>query len=67
MTKTNGHLNGINGAVDISGSEYQVLEQWQGQAHHVKIIHVGMGASGMLAAYKAKKMLTNYELICYEK
>ncbi|KAF2169441.1 hypothetical protein M409DRAFT_20660 [Zasmidium cellare ATCC 36951] len=33
----------------------------------IRIIHVGMGAAGMLCAYKAKKMLTNYELVCYEK
>jgi hypothetical protein len=26
-----------------------------------------MGAAGMLCAFKARKMLTNYELICYEK
>ena len=26
-----------------------------------------MGASGLLAAYKARKMLNNYELVCYEK
>ena len=32
-----------------------------------RIIHVGMGASGMMAAHKAKKMLKNYELVCYEK
>ncbi len=33
----------------------------------LRIIHVGMGASGLLAAHKAKKMLSNYELVCYEK
>ena len=33
----------------------------------IRIIHVGMGASGMLAAHKAKKFLKNYELVCYEK
>ncbi|KAK5106036.1 hypothetical protein LTS08_000152 [Lithohypha guttulata] len=33
----------------------------------IRIIHVGMGASGLLAAHKAKKMLQNYELVCYEK
>ena len=32
-----------------------------------RIIHVGMGASGMLAAHKARKFLKNYELVCYEK
>lgn len=40
-----------------------------GQCDPIKtrIIHVGMGASGLLAAHKAKKMLKNYELVCYEK
>lgn len=33
----------------------------------IRIIHVGMGASGLLAAHKARKMLTNYEMVCYEK
>ena len=33
----------------------------------IRIIHVGMGASGLLAAHKARKFLTNYELVCYEK
>jgi len=33
----------------------------------IRIIHVGMGASGLLAAHKAKKMLSSYELVCYEK
>ena len=33
----------------------------------IRVIHVGMGASGLLAAYKARKMLTEYELVCYEK
>ncbi|KAF2110790.1 hypothetical protein BDV96DRAFT_500768 [Lophiotrema nucula] len=33
----------------------------------IRIIHVGMGASGLLAAHKARKFLTNYTLTCYEK
>lgn len=33
----------------------------------LRIIHVGMGASGLLAAHKARKFLTDYELVCYEK
>lgn len=33
----------------------------------IRIIHVGMGASGMLCAHKARKFLKNYELVCYEK
>ncbi|OAL38935.1 hypothetical protein AYO20_01686 [Fonsecaea nubica] len=33
----------------------------------LKIIHVGAGASGLLFAHKAERMLKNYDLICYEK
>lgn len=33
----------------------------------IRIIHIGMGASGLLAAHKARRMLQNYELVCYEK
>ncbi|ETI19779.1 hypothetical protein G647_08792 [Cladophialophora carrionii CBS 160.54] len=33
----------------------------------LKIIHVGAGASGLLFAHKAEKLLKNYELICYDK
>ena len=33
----------------------------------IKIIHIGMGASGILFAHKAEKMLKNYTLVCYEK
>lgn len=53
------------GAAD--GTEYQVLEQYHSQPRKIKIIHVGAGASGLLLAYKARKWLSNYELICYEK
>ena len=47
--------------------EFEILEQFHSKPRHVKIIHVGAGASGLLTAYKARKQLTNYELICYEK
>jgi cation diffusion facilitator CzcD-associated flavoprotein CzcO len=47
--------------------EYKVLNQFHSQPKKLKIIHVGAGASGLLTAYKARKWLTNYELICYEK
>jgi cation diffusion facilitator CzcD-associated flavoprotein CzcO len=47
--------------------EYQVLDQYHSQPRKLKIIHVGAGASGLLTAYKARKWLTKYELICYEK
>ncbi|KXS99265.1 hypothetical protein AC578_6211 [Pseudocercospora eumusae] len=45
----------------------QVHDHPQCEPQKIRIIHVGMGAAGMLCAYKARKMLTNYELVCYEK
>ena len=47
--------------------EYEVREQFHSEQHHVKVIHVGAGVSGLLTAYKAKNYLKNYELVCYEK
>lgn len=44
-----------------------VPDRYHSEPHHVKIIHVGAGASGLLAAYKAERMLRNYELVVYEK
>jgi cation diffusion facilitator CzcD-associated flavoprotein CzcO len=46
---------------------YKVLNQFHSAPQPLKIIHVGAGASGLLFAYKARKWLTNYSLICYEK
>ncbi|KAF5720947.1 sterigmatocystin biosynthesis monooxygenase stcW [Fusarium mundagurra] len=41
------------------------------QAHSkprkLRIIHVGAGASGLMTAYKAERMLQNYELVLYDK
>ncbi|KAK4556593.1 hypothetical protein LTR86_006164 [Recurvomyces mirabilis] len=48
-------------------AEMYVPDAPQCDPQKIRIIHVGMGASGMLAAHKARKMLSNYELICYEK
>jgi cation diffusion facilitator CzcD-associated flavoprotein CzcO len=48
-------------------AEMEVPDDPQCLPGRIKIIHVGMGASGLLAAHKAKKLLQNYELICYEK
>ncbi|KAF3398832.1 putative sterigmatocystin biosynthesis monooxygenase stcW [Talaromyces pinophilus] len=45
----------------------RILNQCHSQPRPLKIVHVGAGASGLLAAYKARKMLENYEFICYEK
>jgi cation diffusion facilitator CzcD-associated flavoprotein CzcO len=47
--------------------DLEVPEDPQCLPQKLRIIHVGMGASGLLAAHKARKFLTNYELVCYEK
>jgi cation diffusion facilitator CzcD-associated flavoprotein CzcO len=46
---------------------YQILDQYHSAPRHLKIIHVGAGASGLLTAYKASRMLSNFSLTCYEK
>ncbi|KAK3066531.1 hypothetical protein LTR53_017084, partial [Teratosphaeriaceae sp. CCFEE 6253] len=51
----------------VNEPEMHVPDRPQCDPDRIRIIHVGMGASGMLAAHKAKKMLSNYELVCYEK
>ncbi|KAF2706191.1 FAD/NAD(P)-binding domain-containing protein [Pleomassaria siparia CBS 279.74] len=33
----------------------------------IRIIHVGMGASGLLCAHKSRRFLRNYTIVCYEK
>ncbi|KAK5731130.1 hypothetical protein LTR15_001068 [Elasticomyces elasticus] len=51
----------------VNDPDLEVPDRPQCDPDKTRIIHVGMGASGLLAAHKAKKMLTNYELVCYEK
>jgi hypothetical protein len=46
---------------------YAIQDHVHSDPDPIKIIHVGAGASGLLAAYKAERLLQNYELICYEK
>ncbi len=45
----------------------EILDQIHSKQDSIKIIHVGAGPSGLLMAYKAKKLLQNFELICYDK
>lgn len=44
-----------------------LVNQWHSQPRTIRIIHVGAGATGLCAAYKMRKQLQNYELVCYEK
>jgi heterodisulfide reductase subunit A-like polyferredoxin len=69
--------NGITHAEKISVSAtqeekvnetvYQIQEQWHSQRRHLRVIHVGAGAAGLLTAYKMQKSFQDYSLVCYEK
>jgi hypothetical protein len=62
-------LETLRGATmqEKSESKYTISEAHHSFERRLRIIHVGAGASGLLTAYKARWMLENYELICYEK
>ncbi|RAH41072.1 flavin-containing monooxygenase [Aspergillus brunneoviolaceus CBS 621.78] len=42
-------------------------ERAHSEPRRLRIVHVGAGAAGLMTAYKAQKMLSNYELAVYEK
>ena len=48
-------------------TDHVIDPQFHSQQKKIRIIHVGAGAAGLITAYKARKMLKNYELICYDK
>ncbi|KAI9368961.1 cyclohexanone monooxygenase [Aspergillus egyptiacus] len=43
------------------------VEKAHSEPQKLKVVHVGAGAAGLMTAYKAKRMLSNYELTIYEK
>ncbi len=52
---------------DHSPTPFKLLQQWHSQPRKLRIIHVGAGATGLCAAFKMERQLTNYELVCYDK
>jgi hypothetical protein len=50
-----------------AASPLQIPDRYHSEPHFARVIHVGAGAAGLLAAYKAERMLRNYELVVYEK
>ncbi|KIW94319.1 uncharacterized protein Z519_05635 [Cladophialophora bantiana CBS 173.52] len=46
---------------------YKVEPKWHSKPNYIRVICVGAGAAGLLVAYKMKKDIKNYELVCYEK
>ncbi|KAL8638433.1 MAG: hypothetical protein Q9228_004413 [Teloschistes exilis] len=47
--------------------EHTIKSQFHSEQKKIRIIHVGAGAAGLITAYKARRMLKNYELTCYDK
>jgi hypothetical protein len=48
-------------------TSFHLVDQWHSQPRKLRIIHVGAGATGLCAAFKMERQLTDYELVCYEK
>ena len=61
--------NGVNGLgmAATTNDDYDIVDQPHSKLHKMRIIYVGAGAGGLLAAYKMKMQLQNYEMVCYEK
>lgn len=51
----------------IMETQYKITEQWHSKPKHLRVIHVGAGAAGLLMAYKMQRDFENYNLVCYEK
>ncbi|KEF61461.1 uncharacterized protein A1O9_03027 [Exophiala aquamarina CBS 119918] len=75
LAAVNSHRPTATGETEINGHGQQselpphpgLLDQWHSQPRKLRIIHVGAGATGLCAAFKMERQLTDYELVCYEK
>ncbi|KAF9872441.1 4-hydroxyacetophenone monooxygenase [Colletotrichum karsti] len=47
--------------------KFELLQQWHSQPRKLRVIHVGAGATGLCAAFKMERQLTEYELVCYDE
>lgn len=50
-----------------NATNFKVSNHYHSQPSKIRVICVGAGAAGLLVAYKMRKALTDYELVCYEK
>lgn len=57
----------VNTSSSSGPDTLKLVQQWHSQPRKLRIIHVGAGATGLCAAYKMERQLTDYELVCYEK
>lgn len=67
LTKNTNSPDGTHNYAWTADNPLEITEQWHSKPEHFRIIDVGAGAAGGLVAYKAKKMLKDYELQIYEK
>ncbi|KAK2603294.1 hypothetical protein N8I77_009760 [Diaporthe amygdali] len=69
LTQLKKHLGGEGSqAPDVEGpTPYKVIEQPLGTAKKIRIITIGGGASGLNMIRTLRKLLTDYELVVYEK
>ena len=56
-----------NDVLGPSHKPFELLQQWHSQPRKLRIVHVGAGATGLCAAYKFERQMTEYELVCYDK
>lgn len=57
----------VNGIPSPSSKPFELLQQWHSQPRKLRIVHVGAGATGLCAAYKLERQMTEYDLVCYDK
>jgi hypothetical protein len=60
------HDETINESAD-KNKTFELRQQWHSQPRKMRIIHVGAGATGLCAAFKMERQLTEYELVCYDR
>lgn len=65
--ETNGHRGPQENTAGPPQKKFELLQQWHSQPRKLRIIHVGAGATGLCAAYKMERQLTDYELVCYDE
>ena len=46
---------------------YSIDPHWHSDPGELRVICVGAGATGLLMAYKMKKLFPKYELVVYDK
>ena len=56
---------GSQDTAEASPTHFDIWDQCHFTTSHTKLIHVGVGVSDWLLAYKGRGMLKYYSLVCY--